>query len=163
MFLAFHSMAAGDIHSLQATLLLPLEHLCEVRRRVISRTHIPAILGGLLSKNEAGQLATCPQSTHTQRERCLRLSKNRGRHRFSRLIHPESHLFISKWSRLVTHLANFFESFRFSWEQREPFWLTRHGPEQVSWHSLAGHSPLQRWYQQLKSLPPPPSFLLLCL
>ncbi len=32
----------------------------------------------------------------------------------------------------------------FSWERRKPFWPTFHGPERVSWHSLACHSPLRR-------------------
>ncbi len=45
-------------------------------------------------------------------------------------------------------LANFFESFRLSWERREPFWPTCHGPEWVSWHSLAGHFPFRRPYWQ---------------
>ncbi len=35
----------------------------------------------------------------------------------------------------------------FSWELRILFWPTRHGPERVSWHSLAGHSPLRQPYQ----------------
>ncbi len=163
MFSAFHSMAASDVHALQATLLLLLKHLREVCRCAVSRTPIPALLGDLLSKNEADQLATCSQPTHTLWKCCRRLSQNRGRHRFSRLTHPESLLFISKWSHLFTHLANFFESLRFSWERCEPFWLTHHGSEQVSWHSLAGHSPFRRRYRRMKSLPPPPSFLLLCL
>jgi hypothetical protein len=50
-------MAASDIHALQAALSLPPEHLGEVRHYGISRTPIPAHLGGLLSMNEAGQLA----------------------------------------------------------------------------------------------------------
>ncbi len=45
-------------------------------------------------------------------------------------------------------LADFFESFRLFWERREPFWPTRHGPERVSWHFLAGHSPFWRPYRQ---------------
>ncbi len=57
----------------------------------------------------------------------------------------------------------------FSWERRRPFWPTRHGPERVSWHSLASHSPLQRSYRRWKLLwwdfsdPPLPQFLLLRL
>jgi hypothetical protein len=58
----------------------------------------------------------------------------------------------------------------FSWERRKPFWPTRHRPERVSWHSLAGHSPLRRRYRRWKLLwwdfsdpPPPPPFLLLSL
>jgi hypothetical protein len=50
-------MAAGDLHALQAALLLPLERLGEVRRRAISRTPPAALSGGLLSENDAGQLA----------------------------------------------------------------------------------------------------------
>ncbi len=53
-------MAAGDLHALQAALLLPPERLGEVRRRAISRTPPPALPGGLLSENDAGQLALCP-------------------------------------------------------------------------------------------------------
>ncbi len=36
----------------------------------------------------------------------------------------------------------------FSWERRKPFWPTRHGPERVSWHSLASHSPIRRQYRR---------------
>jgi hypothetical protein len=50
-------MVAGDLHALQAALSLPPERLGEVRRHAVSRTPIPALLGGLLSENEAGQLA----------------------------------------------------------------------------------------------------------
>ncbi len=53
-------MAAGDLHALQAALLLPPERLGEVRRPAISLTPIPALPGGLLSENEAGQLALRP-------------------------------------------------------------------------------------------------------
>ncbi len=54
-------MAASDLHALQAVLLLPPERLGEVRRRAISHTPIPALLGGLLSENEGGQLSLCPR------------------------------------------------------------------------------------------------------
>ncbi len=77
-------MAAGDFHTLQAALFLPPESLGEVRRRAISRTPIPALPGGLLSENEAGQLALCPWPPLKEWECCLKLSKNRGRHRFGR-------------------------------------------------------------------------------
>ncbi len=40
----------------------------------------------------------------------------------------------------------------FSWERHKPFWLTCQGPERVSWHSLAGHSPIQRPYRWWKPL-----------
>ncbi len=50
-------MVAGDLLALQAALSLPPERLSEVRHRAISHTPIPALLGGLLSENEAGQLA----------------------------------------------------------------------------------------------------------
>ncbi len=53
-------MATSDLHALQAVLLLPSERLGEVRCHAISHTPIPALLGGLLSKNEAGQLALRP-------------------------------------------------------------------------------------------------------
>jgi hypothetical protein len=52
-------MASSDLHALQAALLL-VERLGEVRHRAISRTPIPARLGGLLSENEVGQLALRP-------------------------------------------------------------------------------------------------------
>jgi hypothetical protein len=50
-------MAASDLHALQTVLSLPLERLGEVGRRAISRTPISFLIGGLLSENEAGQLA----------------------------------------------------------------------------------------------------------
>jgi hypothetical protein len=50
-------MAVSDLCTLQAALSLLLERLGEVRRRAISRTPIPALLGGLLSENEGGQLS----------------------------------------------------------------------------------------------------------
>jgi hypothetical protein len=52
-------MVAGDLHALRAALSLPPERLGKVRRRAISCTPIPALLGGLLSENEAGQLTLC--------------------------------------------------------------------------------------------------------
>jgi hypothetical protein len=78
------------LHALQAALLLPPERLGEVRRRTISRTPISVLIGGLLSENEAGQLALRPRPLLKEWERCLRLSKNSGRHRFGRLTRPES-------------------------------------------------------------------------
>jgi hypothetical protein len=54
-------MAASDLHALQAVLLLPPERLGEVRCHAISRTPISVLIGGLLSKNEAGQLDLLPQ------------------------------------------------------------------------------------------------------
>ncbi len=54
-------MAASDLHALQAVLSLPPERLGEVRRRAIFRTPIPALLGGLLSVNEGGQLFLRPR------------------------------------------------------------------------------------------------------
>ncbi len=86
-------MATSDLHALQAALSLPPERLGEARRHAISRTPISVLLGGLLSENEADQLSLCPQPPLKQRERCLRLSKILGRHRFGRLIRPESLLF----------------------------------------------------------------------
>jgi hypothetical protein len=61
VFLAFDNMAASDLNTLQATLSLPPERLGESRRRAISRTPLPALLGGLLSENEAGQLVLRPR------------------------------------------------------------------------------------------------------
>jgi hypothetical protein len=61
LFLALVNMASSDLHALQATLLLPPERLSEVPRRAISRTPISVFIGGLLSKNEAGQLALRPR------------------------------------------------------------------------------------------------------
>ncbi len=83
-------MAAGDVQALRAALSLPLECLGKVCCCAISRTPISALLAGLLTGNEAGQLALCPQPTHKQWELCLRLSKSCSRHVFSRLAHPES-------------------------------------------------------------------------
>ncbi len=54
-------MAAGDLHSLQAALLLAPERLGEIRHRAISHTPIPILLEGLLGENEAGQLALRPR------------------------------------------------------------------------------------------------------
>jgi hypothetical protein len=66
MFLAFLSIAACDVHALQAGLLLPPELLGKVRPRAISHAPIHALVGVLLSKSEAGQLALCPQPTYQQ-------------------------------------------------------------------------------------------------
>ncbi len=82
-------MAAGNLQALQAEHLLPPEHLGKVRHRAISHTSIPALLGGLLSKGEASQLALHPQLTKQQRECCLRFSRNRGDHRYERLACPD--------------------------------------------------------------------------
>ncbi len=60
LFLAFLNMAAGYLHSLQATLLLPPERLDKVCCRAIFRTPIAALLESLLSESEAGQLALAP-------------------------------------------------------------------------------------------------------
>ncbi len=54
-------MAVSDLHALQAALSLWPERLGEVRRRAISRTPTPALIGGLLSKNEGGQLSLRPR------------------------------------------------------------------------------------------------------
>jgi hypothetical protein len=54
-------MAASDLHVLKAAFLLPPERLGEVSRRAISRNPIPALLGGLLSENEGGQLSLRPR------------------------------------------------------------------------------------------------------
>jgi hypothetical protein len=57
-------MVTDKLHALQAALSLLLNCLGEVCRHAISRTPIPALLGGLLSKCEAGQLALHPQPTN---------------------------------------------------------------------------------------------------
>ncbi len=98
-------MAAGDLHALQAALLLPPEHLGEVRRRAISHTPITTLPGGLLSENEVGQLALRPWPPLKEWECCLKLLKNCGRHRFGCLARPESLLLISKEKRLAAHLG----------------------------------------------------------
>jgi hypothetical protein len=90
LFLAFVNMAVSDLRALQAALSLPLERLGEVRRRAISCTPIPALLGGLLSENEGGQLSLRPRPPLKQWEHCLRLSKDPGRLRFGCVIRPES-------------------------------------------------------------------------
>jgi hypothetical protein len=54
VFLAFVNMAASDLHALQAALLLPPEHLGEVRSHAISRIPIS-------SENESGQLSLRPR------------------------------------------------------------------------------------------------------
>jgi hypothetical protein len=53
-------MAASNLHALQAALSLPPERLGEVRRRARTPTP-PALLGGLLSENEGGQLSLRPR------------------------------------------------------------------------------------------------------
>ncbi len=169
VFLAFINMAASDLQALQAVLFLPPERLGEVRRRSISCTPIPSLLGGLLSKNEDGQLALCLRPPLKQWERCLRLSKNRGHHRFGRLTRPELLLHLQGETIYSPTWPTSLRASPFSCEQRKPFWPTHHGPEQVSWHSLAGHFPLPRPYRRWKPLwwdfsdPPPLPFLLLCL
>ncbi len=82
-------MASSDLHALQAALLLPPERLGEVHRCAISHTPISVLIEGLLSENEAGQLALRPRPPLKQWECCLRLSKNRRRHRFGHLTRPE--------------------------------------------------------------------------
>jgi hypothetical protein len=54
-------MAASDLHALQAALSLLPKRLGEVRRRAISRTPIPALLGGFLSENKGAQLSLRPR------------------------------------------------------------------------------------------------------
>ncbi len=60
VFLTFLNMVACDLNALQAALLLLLERLGEVHCHAFSYTPIPALQRGLLSKNEAGQLALRP-------------------------------------------------------------------------------------------------------
>ncbi len=160
-------MPAGDLHELQAALFFLPEHLGEVCHCVISYIPIPALLEGLLSNGEAGQLVLHPWPTHQQWERCLRLSRNHGSHCCDHLAHPDSLLL----HLLVHEVGQPLASWRTSCpceEWCELFWLTHHGPERVSWHSLASHSPLRRRYRRWKPLrwdfsDPPPPFRLLCL
>ncbi len=129
VFLAFVNMATSDLHTLQAALLLPPEHLGKIRRRAISRTSISVLIGGLLSENEGGQLSLCPRPPLKQWERCLRLSKDHGRHRFGRLIHPES---------LLLHLRG------------KPFF---HPPGRLLWELRRSHeSGVNRFGRHVKGL-----------
>jgi hypothetical protein len=130
-------MAASNLHALQAALLLPPERLGEVRRCAISRTPISVLIGGLLSKNEAGQLALCPRPPLKKWEHCLRLSKNSGRHSFGCLTHPES---------LLLHL------------QGKPFF---HPPGRLPWELHCSHeSGINRSGRHVKGLSEFPDILL---
>ncbi len=78
--------------------------------------------------------------------------------------------FISKENRFSPTWPTSLRASPFSWERRKLFWPTRHGPEKVSWHSLASHSPIWRPYRRCKLLcwdfsdpPPLPLFLILRL
>jgi hypothetical protein len=63
LFFAFVNMAAGNLHALQAALLLPPD----VRRCAIFRTPISALLEGLLSKRElASSLFAPDRSTNIE-------------------------------------------------------------------------------------------------
>ncbi len=103
-------MASSNIHALQAALLLPPERLSEVHRRAISRTPISVLIEGLLSKNEAGQLALCPRRLSNNENvvsDCQRIA--------AAIASATSHVlncsfFISKENCFFTHLADFFES-----------------------------------------------------
>jgi hypothetical protein len=97
-------MAADDLHGFILALLLPLKHLSEVRHCDISRTLIPALLGGLLSDNEASQLALNPIVRTLSK-----IVKELQDHLYVRFTHS---FFISLSLRLGHHLANFLESFR---------------------------------------------------
>jgi hypothetical protein len=89
LFLAFLDMVASNLHALQAGLLLLPERLSEVCCCAISLTPISALPWGLLSENEAGQLALRPRPPLKEWECCQKLSKNCGRHCFGRLARPE--------------------------------------------------------------------------
>ncbi len=130
--LAFVNMAASNLHALQAVLLLPPERLGKVRRRANSRIPISVLIGGLLSENEAGQLALRPRPPLKEWERCWRLSKNSGR-----LTRPES---------LLLHL------------QGKPFF---HPPGRLPWELRRSHeSGVNRSGRHVKGLSKFPDILL---
>ncbi len=77
-------------------------------------------------------------------------------------------LLISSSGKFGTYLANLLESFRSLWRVAWAVLINSHGPEQVSWHSPSGHSPLQQQFWWWKPLcwgasEPLPLFPLLCL
>jgi hypothetical protein len=65
-------MAAGDLHALKVALITAGAH-GKVCCHDISCTSIPALLGGLLNKGEAGHLDLWPCPTHQQWECCLKI------------------------------------------------------------------------------------------
>jgi hypothetical protein len=110
-------MAASNLHTFQEALSLPPERLGEVCRRAISRTPILSLLGGLLSENEVGQLSLRPWLPLKQWERCLRLSKKKGRHCFGHLTrhkkllrHSQGRPLVQPPDRLLWELRRFHES-----------------------------------------------------
>jgi hypothetical protein len=97
-------MASSDLHALP-------ERLDEVRRRAISRTPISVLIGGLLSKNEGSQLSLRPgrlSNSENVVSECQRIAAaiaSAASYALNRSF------FISKENHLLTHLADFFESF----------------------------------------------------
>ncbi len=129
-------MATSD----QAALLLPPEHLGKNRHHAVSCTPISVLLGGLLSENETSQLALCPRPPLKQWDRCLRLSKNHGRHRFSCLTRPKS---------LLLHLQGI---------------LFFHPPGQLLWELRRSHeSGVNRSGRQIKGLSEFPDIFLMVI
>ncbi len=139
-------MAASHLHALQATLSLPPERLGEVCRRAIFHTFISVLIGGLLSKNEASQLALHPQPPLKQWEQRIAAaitSATSHVQNCSFFISMENSFFSPIWPTSL-------RASPFSWERRKPFWPTRQGLERVSWHSLTGHSQIRQPYRRWK-------------
>ncbi len=124
---------------------------------------------GLLSENGAGQLALRPRRLSNSEnvvKDCQRIAAPSLRPSHTSWISPSS-------PRKTVCSHTWWTSLRplpFSWERHKPFWLTRHGPERISWHSRAGHSPFRQRFWRWKplrwdfsDLPPPPPFLLLSI
>jgi hypothetical protein len=61
---SYSQYGLGNLHALQAALLLLPERLGKVPRHTTSRTPIPSLLGCLLNESEASQLTLRLWSTH---------------------------------------------------------------------------------------------------
>jgi hypothetical protein len=103
-------MAASDLHALKAALLLLPGCLGEVRRCAISCTPIPTLLGCILSENESDQLSLRPSCLSVRTlSKIVKESRPPIASAASYVLNRSS--FISKENHLLTHLADFFESF----------------------------------------------------